>query len=99
MTYARRQLLRYVQGHGSVLIGVLVLVGLVGILDAVSSVLLGPVFDAFLGVGKTPAIAIPLIGKLDFSAFGGALLLLLLVASTIARAASEYGAVTATACL
>jgi subfamily B ATP-binding cassette protein MsbA len=69
-------------------------------LEAVSSVLLGPVFDAFLGAGKSSGINFPLLGaRLDFSMFSAEVLLTLLVVSTIAKAASEYGAIAATAYL
>src|SRR5262245_14153075 len=95
-----RKLLRYARGHRWALGAVLGLVALVGLLESLSSVLIGPVFAAFLVGSKTPPIAAPFLSApLDFSQLSAGLLLGLLVASTIGKAAAEYGAVTATAYL
>src|SRR5262245_65741037 len=100
MMSSLRRLLRYVSEHLAALIAVLALVGIVGLLEATSSMLIGPVFDAFLGDAKTPAIAIPFLSRnLDFSLFSASTLLVLLVGATIAKAVSEYSAVSMTAYL
>src|SRR5207247_9571506 len=54
----------------------------------------------YVGGSTAPALSLPLLAvRIEFSAFGGGFLLALLVVSTIAKAASEYCAVAATAYL
>src|SRR5215467_7790480 len=100
MIHTDRKLLRYFHGHGWALATALLLVAVVGVLEAASSILIAPVFDSFLGTSRTPPIPVPLLGiQVDFSIYSGTFLLALLVISTIAKTSSEYGAVTATAYL
>jgi ATP-binding cassette, subfamily B, bacterial MsbA len=100
MAAAHRKLLKRVGRHAPMLITALLLAALLGALESASAILVGPVFDAFLGTSRTPPITIPLLAtQLDFSQLGATLLLTLLVISTIAKSAAEYGTIGATACL
>jgi subfamily B ATP-binding cassette protein MsbA len=100
MASARRNLLQRVRRHTPMLCAALLLVAVLGVLESASAILVGPVFDAFLGTSRTPPIALPLLAtQLDFARLSSALLLWLLVLSTVAKAAAEYGAIGATAYL
>jgi ATP-binding cassette, subfamily B, bacterial MsbA len=88
------RLLAYVRPHRWLLALSLVLVAIVGILEAVSPFLIGLVFDTMLNGSTRPTIAIPLVGRnLSISSANGPLLLFAFIAVTIAKAVAEYGSV------
>jgi len=92
--------MRYVRRRAAALSAALFLAALVGLFEAASTVLIAPAFDMFLGGSPTPVRSIPGVNiAVDFSRLSPPFLLALLVGATIARAASEYGAATATAYL
>jgi len=97
MTPAARKLFAYVRPH-SWLLGVsLVLVGVVGVLEAVSPFLIGLVFDTVLRASTTPTLSIPLVDRtFAVSTSNGTLFLALLVITTIVKAIAEYGAIATT---
>jgi subfamily B ATP-binding cassette protein MsbA len=100
MAFTKRKLFSRVSPHLPKLAAALFLAALLGALESASAVLVGPVFDAFLGTSRTPPISIPLLAiTIDFSQFGATFLLTLLVLATIAKSATEFGAIGATAYL
>jgi ATP-binding cassette, subfamily B, bacterial MsbA len=77
----------------------LALACLVGLLEAVSPLLFGGVFDTLLNSGSD-RLPISIFGfELDFAVIGGRTLLVLLIAVTILKAVAEYGSVSAMAWL
>jgi subfamily B ATP-binding cassette protein MsbA len=97
MTRAARKLFAYVRPHSWLLGASLVLVGVVGVLEAVSPFLIGLVFDTMLRASTTPTLSIPFIERtFAVSASNGTLFLVLLVITTIVKAIAEYGAIATT---
>ncbi len=78
----------------------LLLVAVVGVLEAVTPFLIGMVFDTVLEQSETPPLATPFFDiALDIPSEYGIWLLAALVVATILKAIAEYGAVAATAYL
>jgi len=78
----------------------LLLVMIVGVLEAVTPFLIGLIFDTLLRASATPSIAIPGIDvQLDVSGFDGRTFLVLLIAATAIKAIAEFGSVNAVAYL
>jgi subfamily B ATP-binding cassette protein MsbA len=97
MTRAARKLSSYVRPHSWLLGASLVLVGVVGVLEAVSPFLIGLVFDTVLRASTTPSLSIPFVDRtFAVSAANGTLFLALLVITTIVKAIAEYGAIATT---
>jgi ATP-binding cassette, subfamily B, bacterial MsbA len=95
-----RRLLAYVRPHGWMLAASLVLVAIVGVLEAVSPFLIGLVFDNVLRASTTPTIEVPFVQRqIQLAAGDGTTFLVLLILTTIAKAIAEYGAVGVTAYL
>ncbi len=94
---APRKLLRYVRKHIAALWAALALSVLLGLLESLRTLLIGPVFNAFLGPGTVPANANKFLQFV--STFHPNTLLALLIAATIAKAVTEYGAIAASAFL
>ncbi len=95
-----QRLLSYVRPHSWVLVVSLVLVAIVGVLEAVTPFLIGFVFDTVLRTANTPSIEIPFVNlRFTIAAIDGMTFLALLVATTIVKAAAEYGSVVTTAYL
>jgi subfamily B ATP-binding cassette protein MsbA len=90
------RLLRYVRPHAWLLGASLVLVAVVGALEAVSPFLIGLVFDTVLRASSTPTIVIPLVGRNIDVAGNGTLFLVLLVVTTAVKAVAEYGSILTT---
>jgi subfamily B ATP-binding cassette protein MsbA len=90
----------YVRPH-SWLLGVsLLLVAVVGVLEAATPFLIGLVFDTVLGASATPTVAIPFLDlPLDIANSDGAIFVLLLVLATMVKAVAEYGSVNVTSYL
>jgi len=94
------RLLAYVRPHAGLLAASISLVAIVGVLEAVSPFLIGLVFDTVLRPSSTPTVAIPLVDRtFQVQASNGNLFLILLVLTTLIKAAAEYGAVNVTAFL
>ena len=87
--------LRYIRPYWAVLTVALLLVGLVGILEAASTILIGSVF-ASLGSPAQPLLTLPFVSIVPDDI---RLLLALLIGATIVKVAAEYGATVATAFL
>ncbi len=91
------RLFGYVRPHVWLLGASLVLVAVVGALEAVSPFLIGLVFDTVLHASSTPTIAIPVIGKnLSLAGANGTFFLILLVLTTSVKAVAEYGSILTT---
>jgi ATP-binding cassette, subfamily B, bacterial MsbA len=90
----------YVRPHFWILALSLLLVAIVGLLEAATPFLIGLVFDSVLGGSNTPTIAIPfLYFRFSISSSDGQLFLILLIAVTVVKAAAEYGSIVTTAYL
>lgn len=91
---------QYVRPHAGLLAASLFLVAIVGVLEAVSPFLIGLIFDKVLGASTTSTLALPIVGRI-FANTGtdGTIFLILLVATTIVKAAAEFGSVGVTAYL
>jgi subfamily B ATP-binding cassette protein MsbA len=90
----------YVRPYGWVLAVSLLLVAIVGLLEAVTPILIGLIFDTVLRASTTPTLAIPWINvQLNVSAYDGRVFLLLLIVATAVKAFAEYGSVNAVAYL
>jgi subfamily B ATP-binding cassette protein MsbA len=95
-----KRLFAYVRPHAWLLAVSLVLVGIVGALEAVSPFLIGLVFDTVLRASTTPTISIPFLDyKINLAATNGTVFLVLLVATTVAKAVAEYGSILTTSYL
>src|SRR5215510_3829193 len=91
---------RYVRPYGWILAVSLLLVAIVGLLEAVTPFLIGLIFDTLLRASATPTVAIPWINvHLSVSASDGRIFLLMLIAVTAVKAIAEYGSVNAIAFL
>src|SRR5262249_11378045 len=88
-------LLRYVRPYWFILIISLVLVAIVGILEAASTFLIGSVFGA-LGSNASAALPLPFV---QFVPEDIRVLLVLLIGATIVKVVAEYGATIGTAYL
>jgi subfamily B ATP-binding cassette protein MsbA len=99
MNSIRTQLFGYVQKHRGALWLALALACAVGLLEAATPFLISGVFTWL--AGNAPGTSAPSIFgiNLDLSYLGGTTLLVLLIAITILKTASEYGSVTVTAWL
>jgi ATP-binding cassette, subfamily B, bacterial MsbA len=90
----------YVRPYGWVLAVSLLLVAVVGLLEAATPILIGLIFDTLLRASATPTVAIPWINvQLNVSAYDGRVFLLLLIVATAIKAFAEYGSVNAIAYL
>jgi len=94
---APRKLFRYVRKHIAALWAALALSMLLGLLESFRTILIAPVFNAFLGQGAVPVKTNELITFI--SQFRPGVLLALLIGVTIAKAITEYGAIAASAFL
>jgi subfamily B ATP-binding cassette protein MsbA len=92
------RLKHYVQPYRWALGTTLVLVIVVGILEAATPLLIGLVFDTVLGSAETPLTSLPLLNlELSVPPEYGMWVLAALVGVTVVKAAAEYGSVWATA--
>ena len=89
-----KRLLAYVRPHSVLLALSLVLVAIVGVLEAVSPFLIGLIFDTVLRASSSPVIEIPLVGRsIRLGAVDGSTFLVLLIATTFLKALAEYGSI------
>src|SRR5438046_4960397 len=94
MKAAGARLWAYVRSYFSVLLVSLALVAVVGVLEALTSFLIGLIFDTLLGPSAAPVLTIPVInGRFSVTGFDGGTVLVLLVAVTVVKAIAEYGSV------
>jgi len=77
--------------------GAVLLSALLGLLESLRTLLIGPVFNAFLGQNAVPVKSARLLEYV--SSFKPYTILALLIAATIAKAITEYGAIAASAFL
>jgi subfamily B ATP-binding cassette protein MsbA len=78
----------------------LLLVAVVGLLEAATPFLIGVIFDTLLRGSSAPSIAIPFVNEqIALTAVDGRLFLLLLVLTTIVKTVAEYGSIAAIAYL
>ncbi len=90
----------YVRPHAWILAVSLLLVAIVGLLEAATPFLIGLIFDTVLGGSNTPTIAIPFVNfRFGIASADGRIFLILLVAVTVVKAVAEYGSIVATAYL
>jgi subfamily B ATP-binding cassette protein MsbA len=86
----------YVRPYGWALSASLLLVAIVGVLEAASPFLIGVIFDTLLRGSAAPSIAIPLVdARINLTAVDGRIFLLLLVVTTLIKTAAEYGSIAA----
>ena len=86
----------YIRPYGWVFAVSLLLVAIVGLLEAVTPILIGLIFDTFLRASATPTVAIPWINvQVNVAAYDGRVFLLLLILATAIKAFAEYGSVNA----
>ena len=94
------ELRKYVRPYAWTLVMALLLVGVVGVLEAVSPFLIGMVFDTVLEQAETPPLVTPFFDiPLNIPPQYGIWLLVALVVATIAKAIAEYGSIACTAYL
>ena len=90
----------YVRPHVWALAVSLLLVAIVGLLEAATPFLIGLVFDTFLRASAAPTIAIPFVNiQFGVGTSNGRVFLVLLILATVVKAAAEYGSVNVTAYL
>jgi subfamily B ATP-binding cassette protein MsbA len=95
-----KRLLAYVRPHAWLLAVALVLVAIVGILEAASPVLMGLIWDTVLKSSTARAISIPYLNRtFPVSVSEGNLFLILLIVTTIVKCVAEYGSIAVTAYL
>src|SRR5262245_5459083 len=84
----------YVRPYGWALAVSLILVAVVGLLEAITPFLIGLIFDTVLRASAAPALTIPWINiQYNFSNWDGSVFLGLLIAVTVIKALAEYGSV------
>ncbi len=90
----------YVRPH-TWLVGVsLLLVAIVGLLEAATPFLIGLIFDTVLRASSVPTVTIPFFDiQLNFAGTDGTVLLVILIIATAVKAVAEYGSVNVTAYL
>jgi len=89
-----KRLAAYIRPHAWLLAVSLILVAIVGALEAVSPFLIGLVFDTVLRSSTTPVIEIPLVHlSVPIAGAGGTIFLVLLVITTVVKALAEYGSI------
>ena len=94
------ELRKYVRPYAWTLVMALLLVGVVGVLEAVSPFLIGMVFDTILEQAETPPLVTPFFDiPLSIPPQYGIWLLVALVVATIVKAIAEYGSIACTAYL
>jgi len=87
---------RYARPYRWILAVSLVLVAVVGVLEAVTPFLIGLIFDTLLRASATPTVTIPGLDlRLQVSTSDGRVFLLFLIAATAVKAIAEYGSVNA----
>src|SRR5215510_7127740 len=84
----------YVRPYGWALAVALIVVAVVGVLEAITPFLVGLIFDTVLRASAAPTLTIPLINvQCSFSNWDGRIFLVLLIAVTVIKALAEYGSV------
>ncbi len=87
-----RLLWSYVRPYSWLLGGAVVLVAIVGLLEAATPFLIGLVFDTMLGAADIPTITIPFFNlHINIAAADGRMFLLMLIAATAIKVTAEYG--------
>src|SRR5215510_11098144 len=90
----------YVRPYSWALAVSLILVAIVGLLEAITPFLIGLIFDTVLRASAAPTLTIPWINvQYSFSNWDGRIFLVLLTAATVIKAVAEYGSVNTTAYL
>src|ERR1051326_6938073 len=92
-----KRLIAYTRPHVWLLAASLLLVAIVGALEAISPFLIGLVFDTVLRSSAAPTISLPLIDRrIDIAGTSGMAFLVLLVVVTVIKAVAEYGSILTT---
>ena len=90
----------YVRPHAWLLVVSLLLVAVVGLLEAATPFLIGLIFDTVLRASTAPTIAIPFVAiQFNLSLINGTVLIVLLVVATAVKAIAEYGSINVTSYL
>jgi ATP-binding cassette, subfamily B, bacterial MsbA len=90
----------YVRPHGWLVVVSLVLVAIVGVLEAATPFLIGLTFDTLLRSSTAPALFVPFAGfQLAVQPDAGPVLLVALIVATAVKALAEYGSINVTAYL
>src|SRR5438093_11330641 len=94
MKAAGARLWAYVRLYVGILLVSLVLVAIVGVLEALTPFLIGLIFDTLLRASAAPVLVLPIINaRFSVTAVDGGSVLILLVAVTIVKAIGEYSSV------
>jgi subfamily B ATP-binding cassette protein MsbA len=90
----------YVRPYSWILIASVFLVGMVGLLEAVGTLLIGAIYDTLRVVKGSPAVSvsIPLVGgRFNLPSIDPRLYLVMFVVVTVIKTSAEYGSITAIA--
>jgi subfamily B ATP-binding cassette protein MsbA len=100
MRPAPARLWAYILPYRWALSASLLLVAIVGLLEAASPFLIGVIFDTLLRGSSAPSIRIPLMEVgINLTSVDGRVFLLLLVVTTVVKTVAEYGSIAAVAYL
>jgi ATP-binding cassette, subfamily B, bacterial MsbA len=100
MKPAAARLWTYIRPYGWALSASLLLVAIVGVLEAASPFLIGVIFDTLLRGSSAPSIAIPLLdARINLTAVDGRTFLFLLVVTTLIKTVAEYCSIASVAYL
>src|SRR5215467_11712921 len=96
MKPATPRLWAYVRPYSWILIASVFLVGLVGLLEAVVTLLPGVIYDTLLKGSPAASLSIPFIGgRLNLPSIDPRLYLVMFVVATVIKTSAEYGSITA----
>ena len=98
MKPAAARLWSYIRPYGWILTASLCLVTIVGLLEAVTTVLPGVIYDTFLRSSPATTVSIPFVGaRFNLPSVDPRVFLVMFVIATIIKTAAEYGSITAIA--
>jgi len=98
MKPATPRLWAYVRPYSWILIASVFLVGLVGLLEAVVTLLPGVIYDTLLKGSPAVSVSIPLVGgRFNLTSIDPRLYLVMFVVVTVIKTSAEYGSITAIA--
>jgi subfamily B ATP-binding cassette protein MsbA len=98
MKPAAARLWANIRPYGWILASSLGLVAIVGLLEAVTTVLPGVIYDTFLGGSPATLVSIPFVGaRFNLPSVDPRVFLVMFVLATIIKTGAEYGSITAVA--
>src|SRR5262249_23629130 len=98
MRRAAARMWAYIRPYGWLLAASLGLVAVVGLLEAVTTVLPGVIYDTFLKDSPAALVSIPFVGtRFNLPSVDPRMFLVMFVIATIIKTSTEYGSITAIA--